>query len=287
MLECVSEVVTAAEQDPEVQTRAEAFRRLRKLGLDDFGAVLWSMPDPRFPKLSGLLPAMASEEVQRNWTGNTGLTLLRLSAGFVRSLSYNVARLCGRPLDDQRILDFGCGYGRIARLMYYFVGEERLFGVDPWDRSIELCREAGLGTNFLVSDYLPRSLPIDDVRFDLVYAFSVFTHLSQRATVAALSTVREYVAPGGLLCITIRPIEYWHHDPHTTPVQRQQLMERHRTQGFAFSPHNLAPVDGDVTYGDASMTLDWLEIRFPCWELVATDRSMDDDYQRYVFLRAR
>src|SRR5258708_6829034 len=171
--------------------------------------------------------------------------------------------------------------------MYYFKNEEKFYGVDPWDRSIEICREFGLKTNFLVSDYLPASLPVGGAKFDLIYAFSVFTHLSQRAATTSLNTLRRYIADDGMLCITIRPVEYWHHDPHTSPEQKVRFAAAHREAGFAFNPHNREAIDGDITYGDASMTLEWLERSFPQWSIRATDRSLDDAFQRYVFMVPR
>jgi SAM-dependent methyltransferase len=287
MFEHVREVLVALETSSAVTTRDAAFAGLRRLGIDDFGEVQLSMPDPAFPKLSGLLPAMASEEVQRNWTGNAGVDLLKQTSTFVRTLSFSFARLTGRSLEQASILDFGCGYGRIARLFYYFTDEARLVGVDPWNRSIELCREAGMGAHFHVSDYLPTALPVGDQKFDLIYAFSVFTHLSPRAATAALRTLRRYVAKDGMLTITIRPVEYWQIDPHASAEQRASLPALHREQGYAFLPHNRPPVDGDVTYGDSSMTLEWLELRFPEWQIRGTDRSLDDPYQRYVHLTPR
>ena len=284
VLEYIAEELSKLEHDPSVVTRADAFMGLRRLGLEDFGYALLTMPNAAYPKLSRLLPAMADDEVQRNWTGNAGVPLLRQSAAFVRAVSYNFARHTGRSLEGARVLDFGCGYGRLARLMYYFVDEPALYGVDPWDLSIELCRKAGLGDRFRVSEYLPTALPVDDTQFDLLYAFSVFTHLSERATLASLRALRRCVAGDGLLVITIRPVEYWAHDPHTTPAEQQSLAARHRSDGFAFNPHRRAAVDGDVTYGDTSCSLDWLARAAPEWRVLATDRSLDDPFQRYVFL---
>jgi len=284
----IKEVVRALESDSGVTTRRDAITGLRQLSLDDFGLVLLSMPDSQYPKLSRLLPSMASEEVQVNWTGNYGVALLKETAAFVRALSYNYVRVTGRHLDGATVLDFGCGYGRIARLLYYFTVEEKIFGVDPWDRSIELCRESGLSTkNFAVSDYLPVSLPVGEAKFDLVYAFSVFTHLSRRAMTKSLDTLRKYMANEGILAITIRPVEYWEHDPHTSLEQKAALAARHRKDGFAFNPHNWAPIDGDVTYGDSSMSLDWLTATFPEWTIKATDRCLNDPLQQYVFMVPR
>ena len=183
------------------------------------------------------------------------------------------------------MLDFGCGYGRLARLMYYFTDPENLFGVDPWDRSIEICRADGLGENFRQSEYLPDSLPVLRTDFDFIYAFSVFTHLSRRAAERALDVCRRNIAADGVMLITIRPAEYWDLDASIHGLaDTSQLRAAHRRTGFAFSPHHRSAVDGDVTYGDASMTIAWLADTFPRWRIKMVDRSLEDPYQIYVFL---
>lgn len=261
----------------------QALRELRQLGLEDFGELMASMPNPELPNLSRVLPAMASDDVQDQWTGTHGFPLLRQTGAFVRSVAYNYIRLTGRPLDGADILDFGCGYGRIARFMLYFTDPERLVGLDPLPRSIELCHQAGFGENFRLSQFLPVDLPVGEVRFDLIYAFSVFTHTSRRATRAALDTLRFYLKPGGIAVITIRPVEYWAHYPEGGA----EFDAMHRDTGFAFVPHGVAPIDGDITYGDTSMTLPWLEAQFPHWQVTKMDRSLEDPLQIYVFLRPR
>jgi SAM-dependent methyltransferase len=273
------------EGDASVKTRDAAFRRLRILGLDDFGEVLLGMPSAAHPKLSSLLPSMASDEIQDGWTGNHGLPLLTQSGAFVRSLAFNFSRFTGRSIQEARILDYGCGYGRLARLMYYFVDTPALVGVDPYDQSIEECRSAGLGPRFLLSDYLPTRLPTS-IRFNLAYAFSVFTHTSKRATLAALGAIRAQMSPGGVLCLTIRPLEYWEVPRDDIPPEtRTACREEHLRDGFAFCPHNRTPIDGDITYGDTTMTLDWLDSHAVGWRRLGIDRSLDDPWQIYVFLQ--
>lgn len=266
-------------------TRESVLDQIRKLGLGDYASVLWHMPNNHFPRISALLPAMASEETQSSWTGSSGFRLLGESLNFVRAVAANYADITGSSLAGKRILDFGCGYGRFLRLMSFY--SDDIWGVDPWDQSVGECNEAGLTKNVFLSDYLPNELPVPD-DFDFVFAFSVFTHLSERATKANLAAIRRHIKPGGVACITIRPVEYWrmvHHDKDNACISEKE--NAHHTDGFSFWPHNLPPIDGDITYGDTSMTLEWLEDR--CselgWKIVATDRSIDDPVQRYVFLR--
>lgn len=287
MLAHVTPELERIEADAAINTRDKAFAALReRLGLDDFGEFMISLPHPDYPRISALLPSMASDEVQKNWTGNCGLNLLRQTCNFVRSAAYNYFRHTGRSLDGARILDFGCGYGRISRLMYAFSDTADVYGVDPWDKSIELCREHGLGDNYLLSDYLPRTLPTEPVHFDMIYAFSVFAHLSMRTAKLCMQTLRGSLKDDGLLVITIRPVEYW---PADICAKRDntvdEMIATHRREGFAFKPHQREPVEGEITYGDASMSLDWIRANFPGWRVVGTDRCIEDGFQIYVFLK--
>ncbi|GHU35099.1 hypothetical protein AGMMS50256_29730 [Betaproteobacteria bacterium] len=209
-----NEIVFIEKSINEQTTRMEIFERCRILGLTDFGLLILGMPNPEFPKISKILPRMASEEVQKSWTGSSGSTLLAQTLDFVRSLSYNYTKYTGNTLEARKILDFGCGYGRIARLMYYFTSEDNFHAMDPWDKSLEICNQDGLTKNFLLSDYLPLTLPAEEKSFDLIFAFSVFTHLSERAIRTNLNTISKYIKPDGLIVITIRPVEYWDIDAH-------------------------------------------------------------------------
>lgn len=153
-------------------------------------------------------------------------------------VSENFASISGRSLSGKRILDFGCGYGRILRSMLYFSDPADLYGCDPWDRSrlIDLCKQDGLTVNLALSEYLPTHLPFTG-RFDLIYAFSVFTHLSLRATRQCLDTLHGCIGENGVLVITVRPVEYWAADPNASQAEREQLVLEHNQNGFAFRPH--------------------------------------------------
>ena len=81
------DIIAAAEEIAQAGDIDDVLKNLRKLCLDDFAELLLELPDPRFPHLSSVLPRMASEEVQKNWTGNSGIALLSQTANFVRLVS--------------------------------------------------------------------------------------------------------------------------------------------------------------------------------------------------------
>lgn len=253
-----------------------ALRQLRRLSLADFGDVMLAMPKPELAALSALLARMPDEAVQLGFNGGAGKTLMHDSVSFVRAAAASFREITGRGLRGGHILDFGCGWGRLLRLMPYFSDPSRIAGVDPMARAIELCREHGVAGHLAQSSALPTSLPVGDRRFDLIYAYSVFTHLSLRAMDSAMGALREVVGEGGLLALTVRPIEYWAAMELRGDAEAAGLRDRHLQSGFAFRPHNLPAVDGDVTYGDSSVDIEWFAQRYAQWDLRGLDRGWDD-----------
>ena|SRR2546422_6470964 len=122
------------------------------------------------------------------------------------------------------------------------------------------CERYGVKAHFAVSEEVPTALPFDGP-FDLICAFSVFTHLSAKKPLARPSIQDADTSPMMLL-ITIRPKQYW--QVHSEAVADRMIAE-HDQKGFAFLPSNRPRIDGDVTYGDTSMSIPYLAANFPCW----------------------
>ncbi|MER8584844.1 class I SAM-dependent methyltransferase [Mesorhizobium sp. M1338] len=259
----------------------EVLPQLRKLSMEDFGLLLISMPNGQYPALSKLLPRMASEETQIGATGKAGVELLKQTAAFARQLESIVLRQTGLLLQNCKILDFGVGYGRNIRSMLYFTDPENLWGVDAWQSSLDLSIEAGIPAQLSRSHTMPAELPVGDTKFDLAFAFSVFTHLSKEATLACLAAIRKCISLDGVCVITVRPIELWNLDnKHYDLKQRMRMIEDHRNSGFAFVP---LPFSVDGSYGDSSM--DFAALNVPGWQFVGYDSSLLDPYQLSAILR--
>ncbi len=257
--------------------------------LETFGAIQIERPDWA-PNLMSWLPAMAPDEVQEAWTGSSGPVLMAQSVSFIRIVTTAYVNMTGKSLRNARVLDFGCGWGRLLRLLYKYVPVEQLYGVDPMEASLQHCRDAGLHGQLFKSEFVPRSLPTPwGVKFDFIFAFSVFTHLSEKVTHISLDTLADHLSDDGVLAITVRPRDYWpfitSHNHAFDAGEMRELLDRHDRAGFAFAPHQGEEIEGEVTYGDTSMTLDYLAKASSKLRIAGIEWSAVDPYQLIVFLR--
>jgi SAM-dependent methyltransferase len=111
------------------------------------------------------------------------------------------------PADCMRILDFGCGCGRVIRHLAPLAPRTELHGTDYNAALIRWCRRSLTCAQFSVNDLAPPTRHVDAV-FDLVYAFSVFTHLTEPLQHAWLAELRRITRPGGLIIITTHGDRY-------------------------------------------------------------------------------
>lgn len=111
----------------------------------------------------------------------------------------------GRRLSEfRRVLDFGCGVGRVLRWLQAlmpaacFAGYEIDEAAIAWIRQHYPAVEIGAPTH----DGLPPA-QFDEGCFDLVLAYSVFTHLDLRYQDAWLAELRRLTRADGLLLLSM------------------------------------------------------------------------------------
>jgi 2-polyprenyl-3-methyl-5-hydroxy-6-metoxy-1,4-benzoquinol methylase len=205
--------------------------------LDMFGYLLLDVPS-KFSNIKGFFPSMVSNDVQDRLTGCHGIPLLTHSLSFIKTLVSGYQTLTDKDFESATILDFGCGWGRLIRLLYKFISCENIYAVDPFDESIRLCKQHGVKCNIALSEYVPRTLPFQ-WQFDLIYTFSVFTHLSQKTTHIVLNTLRRHISDSGALVLTVRPKEYWY--AHNGGTVATNMIRVHDKKGIRFYSSSASP----------------------------------------------
>jgi SAM-dependent methyltransferase len=116
------------------------------------------------------------------------------------------AALIGLLPDDwsfagKQALDFGCGAGRTLRHFLSEAEDGSFWGVDIDARSIEWLQDALCPPLNVIQGPSAPPLALDSTSFDVVWALSVFTHLTD-TSLAWLAELHRLLRPGGLLIAT-------------------------------------------------------------------------------------
>jgi SAM-dependent methyltransferase len=111
-------------------------------------------------------------------------------------------RFGGKGLAEfRRILDWGCGCGRITR---YFgrLGECLVSGADIDADNLQWCRE---NLSFGTFHQFPLQPPtkLKPASFDLIFGISVFTHLREGSQLEWLAELSRLLRPGGIALVTV------------------------------------------------------------------------------------
>lgn len=80
--------------------------------------------------------------------------------------------------------------------------ETNFYGCDVDSEAIRWCQVHLKAGDFLATNALP-PLPYDSAHFDVIYCFSVFTHLNESMQDAWLGELRRILKAGGSLIITV------------------------------------------------------------------------------------
>ncbi len=114
-----------------------------------------------------------------------------------------------------RILEFGCGCGRIMRWMQQLGSASTLVGTDIDARAIEWASANLPFARFDVNEGLPPTRYADG-EFDLILNHSVFTHLDAEYQDRWLEELHRIAAPGGVLVLSV-------HGDHAFEMSERQL----------------------------------------------------------------
>jgi SAM-dependent methyltransferase len=172
------------------------------------------------PEIGGVrFASFPDPTIQKQIIGSSGAGALKEAWRFYVKVK-DAARLNGVDPQDARILDFGAGWGRMLRFFAREAGSDRLFGVDTDVKLVDLCRTTGVPGS--VTRTAPNSpLPFRDGLFDVIYAYSVFTHLPEHVHVSAMQELARCLRPGGILVATLQPRRFLDYCRSADPTSHQ------------------------------------------------------------------
>ena len=192
-----------------------------------------------------------------------GGTHFKNDAAFIRTAVKDVKRLERHAglTSDSRLLDWGCGAGRLAVGVREHLGRIADYhGVDVQPELIDWANAnlAGPGFRFTCVDvsnerYNPdgtpeRTLAADPESVDVFYAYSVFSHMNDADTPAYLALIGQALAPTGrafVTCFVEEDVPGWEENPedygplewkgrlHCTRFSRQHFESQVNAGGLA------------------------------------------------------
>lgn len=161
--------------------------------------------------------------------------------------------------DGMSVLDFGCGSGRIASKLSQKVQINSFVGVDVIPELLDYAKTV-CPPNYVFKLNQSLKIPVEDGKFDFVYAFSVFTHLLQTEIILYTHDIFQKLKPGGLFLFSFLEMDkHWamlegdaiRHLTHGQPTPHLNMyLSRNQIEEFAtrlgFKVSRFIEPDGDA-----------------------------------------
>jgi SAM-dependent methyltransferase len=158
-------------------------------------------------ELGHLVAKMPDASMQANYTGSSGDSTLREGFEAYRVIKRYYEAYVGPMRNCRGLLDFGCGWGRIIRFFLKDVPASKLVGVDHSEEGIRACKRTNSWCSFELIDPNPPT-PMAPGSVDLIYLYSVFSHLPEEMHWALLEEFHRLLLPGGVLIATTRARDF-------------------------------------------------------------------------------
>ena len=221
------------------------------------------------PVIDGVrMPGFTDSQFQVNTVGSAGVDSLRGEGfGFYKYIKAMAAKYGITIGENTRILDFGCGWGRMVRFWFKDIKSENIFGIDVDPKMVEVCDSTlPCGNYSLISPAPPTEFA--DGSFDIIFAYSVFSHLSSDMAEKWVREFNRLLKSGGLLVATTRDAtfidvcEHYRLNPNVAAKSEYNQMlskcfspaaeyhDRFKRGEFLFSPTGGGETRDSSFYGD-------------------------------------
>ena len=185
--------------------------------------------------------------------------------------------------EPKRILDFGCGHGRVMRHLKVFFPDTEIIGTEVIESCVAYCN-ASFGAKTFLSSPSFLNLP-PNLNADVIWAGSVYTHISAKRFKKLLKYFSESLKTGGIAVITThgrKTEEYMPtHGYGLSAVKAKVVLAQYNLFGFGYADYA-----GAKDYGTSINTPAWfcgmLKKEFPELRLVSYTEQYWDNHQDVI-----
>jgi SAM-dependent methyltransferase len=216
-----------------------------------------------------IAPPLPPATMQEVFVGSSGFASFQEGNIFVETIRDVVSKE-GLDFEEFKALDLGCGWGRIYRLMLRYLLAERLYGVDLEQECVDICKSHMPFGHFSKVNPTP-PYDFEGSTFDLVYLYSVFSHLSEDLYTSMLAEIHRMLKPKGIVAFTtLKPthVDVWATQVNdqffANPLSRANFdavawKAASNADGFLFVPTGAPGERSESFYGETVITQGYLE----------------------------
>ncbi len=220
------------------------------------------------------MPSFPPQDLQARVVGSSNEQAIREAWAFYLFMA-SQRKKYGLTLGPKsNVLDFGCGWGRFARMFLRDVPADNIWCADISEAARAVCRETGVPGQIVALEEMPPST-LPSKHFDTAFAYSVFSHLSPIAHVAWKEEFTRVMKPGGLVFITLQARWFldkcqelrdnpdlvnsvWYELLSTSFVDHDDALARYDRGEFLYAPNPRAFMNGKF-YGEAVVPYGYFE----------------------------
>jgi SAM-dependent methyltransferase len=159
-------------------------------------------------------------------------------------LAAAVEGTCRQAEDVASCLDFGCGHGRVLRVLVQAFPRARITACDLDPEAVRFCASE-FGAIPLRSDQDIHKVGLE--RYDLIWMGSVLTHVDERAGREIVRTLAAHLNPSGVLAFSTHGAYAREHIGDfgkAAGAAQRQIEASLDTNGFAYLPYRHYASDG-------------------------------------------
>lgn len=245
-------------------------------------------------------PSVPDPDIQREYVGSTLAENTREPYQYYKAIKDTFVSRFSNIDKTTKLLDVGCGWGRIIRFFMKDIGPGNLYGCDVSKKIIDICKTSFHGElDFQLIKPLPVT-PYENEFFDIIEGYSVFSHLSSFAVLHWMNEYFRILKPGGMLAMTVWKesrfdyIQKLQREAAKSPESERYLyllqsslsenciFERdvYKKSGFVFIPYSS---DLESTYGEAFVSPTTLVSQWQTMFDHITNFELDVEQQIVIF----
>lgn len=245
---------------------------------------------PELLEATGLLTAQPPTEIHA-----MSHTAFAAGGGFYQADMVGAAlESVEAPLSDgQRLLDFGCSSGRVARALAAAYPEIEMHGCDPNGPAIEWADANLPAISFAKSENDPPT-PYGNAFFDAAFGVSIWSHYSERLALKWYDEMHRIIKPGGHLISTThgpQSVAFYGAEGLRTSDQLSDILDSLYNSGYWYAPEFGDKGDWGVInsdWGTSFVSAEWmLDNLTPKWQFVESANGRNEMNQDVYVLRRR